>query len=123
MNPINNRLEKINIENHIWILYLLIIFLSFYSNSLEKDYFLTSNEKSKDLYRKINAFIFIILLFVYGYFEKDSINSLKNHDKSEKQKKLDTLSFIATSAVFISDILFLYIILVDDDLEEEIAFN
>ena len=71
----------------------------------------------------INAIIFILLIFVYGYFEKDAISSLQEKNKTEKKKNLDILSFIATSAVFLSGLLFLYIILVDENLEEEIAFN
>lgn len=120
---INKRLEKIRIENFIWIIYLFIIGFSFYANSLEKDYFLTKNEKSKDSYRKINSTIFILLILVYSYFEKDSITSFQEQDKSLKKKHLDILSLIATTAVLISGFIFLYIILEDTDLQEEIAFN
>ena len=38
MNNIDERLKRIEIENFIWVIYLFIIFLSFYSNYLEKDY-------------------------------------------------------------------------------------
>ncbi|MBQ6134710.1 MAG: hypothetical protein IJI60_00140 [Bacilli bacterium] len=117
------RLQKIEIENFIWIIYLFIIGFAFYSNSLEKDYFLTKNENSKQRYRMINACIFLVLIFVYSYFEKDAITSLQEQDKNNKKRNLDILSFIATSAVLLSGFLFLYIILVDNDLEEEIAFN
>ena len=120
---INKRLNLIRIENYIWVLYLFIIGFSFYANHLEKDYFLTNNIKSKNTYRLINASIFVVLIFVYSYFEKETILSLFNNDRSDKQKKLDTLSFIATTSVLISGFLFLYIVLNDDELLEEIAFN
>ena len=120
---INKRLKQIQTENSIWIIYLFIIGFSFYANHLEKDYFLTHNEKSKINYRRINATIFIILIFVYSYFEKDAIESFQNKNKEKKQIKFDTLSLIATTAVLISGIIFLYIILEDDNLDQEIAFN
>ena len=120
---INKRLKQIETENKIWILYLLIIVLSFYANHLEKDYFLTNNNQSKETYRKINATIFIILILVYSYFEKDAIESFKQKNKSTTQYKYDTLSLIATTAVLISGIIFLYIIISDENLYEEIAFN
>ena len=120
---INKRLDLIRTENYIWVLYLFIIGFSFYANHLEKDYFLTNNIKSKNTYRLINASIFVVLIFVYSYFEKETILSLVNNDRSDKQKKLDTLSFIATTSVLISGFLFLYIVLNDDELLEEIAFN
>ena len=117
------RIKKIEIENHIWIIYLGIIFLSFLGNSYEKDYFLTHNQNSKNIYRKLNILVFIILLLVYSYFENDALKSFNNKNKSIKQFKYDTLSLIATTFVLISGIIFLYILIVDEDLLEEIAFN
>lgn len=120
---INKRLKQIKTENNIWIIYLFIIGFSFYANKLEKDYFINNNIKSKELYRKINASIFTILIVIYSYFEKDSLESFFNKNKSNSQKKFDTLSLIATTAVLLSGIIFLYIIITDNNLEEEIAFN
>ena len=120
---INKRLKQIKIENHIWILYIFIIFFSFYANKLEKDFFINKDIKAKDLYRKINATIFTTLIIVYSYFEKDSLESFLNKNKSNKQKAFDNLSLIATTAVLLSGIIFLYIIIEDDNLDTEIAFN
>lgn len=117
------RIKKIEIENNIWIIYLGIIFICFLANSYEKDYFLTQNQNSKNTYRKLNILVFSILIIVYSYFENDSIKSFKNKNKSIKQYKYDTLSLIATTLVLISGIIFLYILIVDEDLLEEITFN
>ena len=68
---IKKRLNLINTENNIWILYLVIIGLSFYANEKEKNYFLTNNIEDKNTYRTINALVFIILIGVYTYFEKE----------------------------------------------------
>ena len=117
------RLKQIKIENNIWIIYLILIAFSLYGNNLEKDYFLNKNEKSKEQYRKINTMIFIILILVYSYFEKDALNSFNNKNKSKKEQEYDTLVLIATTMVLISGFIFLYIILEDKDLLEEIAFS
>ena len=117
------RLKKINIENHIWIIYLGIIYLSFLANTYEKDYYINNNNFSKNIYRNLNIIIFIILILVYSYFELDSLKSFFNTNKSPKQYKLDNLSLIATTLVLISGIIFLYILIEDKDLVEEIAFN
>lgn len=116
---IEKRLKQIKNENIIWIIYIGIIILSFYSNVLEKDYFINKNINSKNKYRNINTIIFITLIIVYSYFEKDSIESLKNINKT----KYDNLSFIATTLVLISGIIFLYIIIDDNDITSEIAFS
>ena len=40
MDDINRRLEQINMEYFIWIIYFIIIGLSMYANSFEKKFFL-----------------------------------------------------------------------------------
>ena len=117
------RINQINIENKIWIIYLILIGFSFYANNLEKDYFLNKNENSKEQYRKINTIIFIILILVYSYFEKNALTSFNNKNKSKKEQEYDTLILTATTMVLISGFIFLYIILEDKDLMEEIAFS
>ena len=123
-NNISKRLKQINIENNIWLIYIIIIGLSFYSNKLEKDYFINHNINSKETYREINTIICIVLIFVYSYFEKDAIESFFNNiNKTSKQKQYDTLILIASTAILISGFIFLYIILDDKNLDTEIAFN
>jgi len=117
------RLKKIDIENNIWIIYLGIIFLSFLANSYEKDYFINKNNSSKKTYRELNIFIFTLLIIVYSYFELDSLKSFLNTNKNKEQAKLDNLSFLATTFVLLSGIIFLYILIEDKNLIEEIAFN
>ena len=119
----NKRLKQIEIENYIWIIYIIIIGLSYFGNYLEKDYFINKNINSKNKYQKVNAFIFTILIIIYSYFEKDAITSFNNKNKSTKQKEYDTLILIASTMVLISGLIFLYIILDDKNLDAEIAFD
>ena len=123
-NEIKDRLKDLKVEELIWIVYLGIIFLSFYSNSLERDYFINKNDESKEKYRKIMIFIFSILVIVYYYFFSDSLKDLKNiefYDEGKKQKVL--LSFVASSLILISGIIFLYLAYKDENLDVELAFN
>jgi uncharacterized membrane protein len=113
------RIKKINIENNIWVIYLIIIGLSYLANYFEKNFFETNNQKSKNTYQKLNALVFIILIIIYSYFEKDAIESYKE----KNNEFFSTLILIATTLVLISGIIFLYIIIVDTNIEEEIAFN
>ena len=121
----NEKLKQLTIEDNIWILYIGIIILSWYSNNLERSYYLFNDLISKEKYRKIIVFIFSILVIVYYYFLKSSYNdfiNLKDNDSSKK-KLLVTLSFIASFLIFISGIILLYIALNDKDLSVELAFN
>lgn len=124
-SEINSRLKQIEIEDYIWIIYIGIIILSFYSNHLETDYYINHNLNSKENYRKSLILIFSILIVVYLYFFNSSIadiNDLKPWD-SDKKKELVTLSFIASLLIVISGFIFLYIALNDKDLNVELAFN
>jgi len=125
MENVCDRLKSIKIENLIWIIYIGIIILSYYSNYLEKDYLIFNNEFSKDKYRKIIIFIFTILVIVYFYFLSDSYKSIEKIDFSNisKNNQLEILSFIGSLLVFISGIIFLHIAINDKDLNVELAFN
>ena len=122
---INKKLNQIKIEDFIWIIYIGIIILNFYSNRLEADYYVNNNKISKEKYRKNIILIFIILVFFYIYFLKisiDDINNLKPWDSLEK-KRLVILSFIASLLIAISGFIFLYIAFKDNNLDVELAFN
>ena len=125
MNDLNNRLKELKIEEFIWIIYIGIIILSFISNHYEKNYFLTKDNNSKKKYRNIMVLIFSILIIVYLYFLKDSVDSIKElkHTDSERKKKLTYLSFIGSLLIAISGFIFLYIAFVDENVDVEIAFN
>lgn len=124
-NSLQDKLNQLKMENSIWILYVVIILLSWYSNSLEKDFLLNNNIKSKEDYRKILIIIFVLLNFSYTYFLYDSYKSYKNLNylDSDKKKMLNSLAFFASILISISGIILLYIALTDDDLNTEIAFN
>ena len=120
-----DRLREIDEENVIWIIYLGIIALSYYANYKEVKYLMTNNQKKKEESRKWMIMIFTILVIVYFHFNKgsyDSINKLVDTD-TEKKKTLTYASFIASLLVLISGILFLTIIILDEDIDVEIAFN
>ena len=122
---LENKLKDLDIEDFIWIIYIGIIIMSWYSNSLERDYFITKNEISKTKYRNIMIIIFSILVVVYTYFFKDSLDdvlSLKQND-SNKKKQLISLSFIASFLILISGLVFLFIAIEDEELNVELAFN
>lgn len=124
-SEIENKINQINIEDKIWIIYIGIIILSWYANELERNYFKNKDQYSKEKYRLVMIFIFSILVIVYFYFLKSSLNDLKNIKKidSTQKKNLTYLSFIGSSLIAISGLIFLYIALKDENINVEIAFN
>ena len=122
---LERRLKQIKIENFIWVIYIGIICISWYSNYLEKNYFLYNDEESKESYRKLTIFIFSILVIIYIYFFKDSIDEIKelSVNDSKKKKDLTYLSMIGSILILISGFIFLYIAIKDEEINVEIAFN
>ena len=121
----NHKLKEISTENYIWIIYIFIIIASWYSKRIKKKYFLTNNKIYKDKYNQILTNIFTILLFIYFYFFKssiESINSLKINDNIKK-KNLTYLSSLSSFLIVISGIIYLYIAITDENIDVEIAFN
>ncbi len=119
------RIKQLNIEDFIWVIYIGIIILSFYSNSIERKYFIYRNLKDKEKYREINIIIFSILLIVYIYFFISSLNDFFNLKQSDtkRKKELVYLSLIASFFILLSGLIFLYIAFSDKNLDVEIAFN
>ena len=122
---INEKLKILNTEDYIWLIYIGIIFMSWYSNSLERKYFTENDIESKTKYQKIMVLIFTILIIIYLYFLKESINDIKNLKTwdTPKKKNLVYLSFLGSLLIAISGFIFLYISIVDENLDIELAFN
>lgn len=125
MNEKLERLVDIKIENNIWLLYLIIIGISYWSNSFEKKYFLYDDEEAKEIYRLLTIIIFAIVAMVYFYFASDAIKNVKNLKPWDDKQKvtLTNLNAIASSLILIAGLIFLYIAIVDTELNVEIAFN
>lgn len=122
---IKERLRELKTEDFIWVIYIGIIVLSWIANNLERKYFLFNDLQSKEKYRNLMIFIFVILILAYLYFFNDSYSGLKNLKPfdSNNKKNLTFLSFIGSLLVTISGFIFLYIIIKDEQIDVEIAFN
>lgn len=122
---IKDILNDIKLENIVWIIYIIIIFFSFCANKLETHYFKTGNLDSKDKYRKLMIFIFIILITIYLIFFRNSYRDLKKLNKWDRKQKKDLtfLSFFASFLILLSGFIYLYILLNDENIDVEIAFN
>lgn len=117
MNNLEERLRTLEIEDFIWIIYIGIIILSFYSNNLERDYLINDSIDSKNRYRFILFIIFVILVIIYLY---NVVDNIKNLDLNNKYQYM---SLIASIFILISGIIYLIIIIKDEEINVEIAFN
>lgn len=124
-SSLKDKLKALKNEEIIWIIYIGIIFLSFYSNNLERKFFIYNDLESKQKYQQTLIIIFTILLIIYTCFFKSSLESVNNlsFNDTEKKKSLTFLSLLASFFILISGIIYLYIALSDENIDVEIAFN
>ena len=125
INELNDKLKEFKAEEFVWIIYIGIIILSFYSNDLERKYFINNDLESKKKYIDLMIIIFTVLLIIYMYFAKsslDEVRNLKQNDSMDK-KRLTYLSFVGSFLILISGIIFLYIAFQNENLDLELAFN
>ncbi len=122
---LNEKLKQLKIEDFIWIIYIGIIFMSWYANSLERKYFIYNEIKSREKYKKMMILIFSILVIIYLYFFKDSYDSLKDIKPNDSctKKNLTYMSYIGSLLIAISGFIFLYIAIKDEEINVEITFN
>ena len=125
MNRKLDRLQDIRIENYIGVIYIIIIFISWYANSKEKKFILYNDEVSRREYQNLLVLIFSILLIIYYYFTKSSYDDLNELTINDSNKKiiLTYASFIASLLIFISGMIFLTIAIMDEEIDVELAFN
>ena len=110
-NTVNREIERINIENIIWLIYFFLIGFNLYSNYLETKYLNDKDIESREKFRYINEMIFTVSLMVYLYFlylNWQDITSLDSNS-SPSRIKLTTYSFIASILFVLAGILTLYV--------------
>lgn len=119
------KLKELDKEDFIWLIYVGIIFMSWYSNVFERKYFIWNDLKAKEKYRKITIGIFAVLIVIYTYFLNDAkkaVEKLTFYD-SDQKKELTKLAFVGSFLILISGLIFFYIALKDENIDVEIAFN
>ncbi len=119
------RLKKLEIEEIIWLVLIIIILLSFIANVFERDYLIYQNEESKKRYRELMIIIFGGALITYSYYFIDSIKDLQKirFNDSKKKKEAVYLSFVSSLFIVLAGIILLYIAYTDYDIDTELAFN
>ena len=119
------RLKKLEIEEGIWLVLIIIILLSFIANVFERDYLIYQNEESKKRYRELMIIIFGGALITYSYYFLDSIKDLQKirFNDSKKKREAVYLSFISSLFIVLAGIILLYIAYTDYDIDTELAFN
>ena len=96
------KIQRVNQENLVWVVYFFIIIAALLSNAYEK-YFLETKDYSKEkIFRTLNITIFSVAFFIYLYFV------LVTYENLEELKRTGTKKEVLNAHItFIASILFL----------------
>ena len=116
----NKKLQEIELENYLIIIYFILLLIYLYANTIEVNYIKYGNDKDKEKYRSLLYIVFGTTLIISLYFTIDNIKNLNNNENQEIYK-LKELSTIANILVLIASIIIIYIIYKDKDINLEIS--
>lgn len=120
---LKNRLKELKAEDIVWTILIGLLLLSFYANYFERDYLINRNNTSKEKYRHLQIFIFIIATLTYLYYSLEDFQDIFSLRSTDTPKKIfhTYLSFIASLSVLLAGVIFIYIAITDTELETEIS--
>lgn len=104
------RLKVLEIENIIWLTYIIFAIFGIRANNLEAADIKNGNNNNRKSYKKINIGIFVVALIIYIYF---ALLSGKNYQEKKTRGRL--MVFIGSIFVLIAGTLFLIAEVTDDD--------
>lgn len=123
MNNNEKRIEEIDRENIILVIFVGVIVLAYIANEIEKEYFRYGNESDKKNYYYVQNALFIIVVILNAYYVYNSYRVISNLsvDMSENSIRYAYLEFIASILALVAGLILLYISLTDTNLESEIS--
>ncbi len=120
---LEERLKELKSEEVIWIILIGLIFLSFYNNNIERDFLINKNKASQEKFHYIQIFIFGVATLTYLFYVFDDFKDVFSLNEFSTPKKVQNtyLSLVASLSILLSGLIYIYIAIVDLELETEIA--
>ena len=120
---LNDRLNKINSEDNFFVIFIILIILSYIANQFEKSYLINEVEKDQVSYYYLQVFIFFVVVIINLYYVYSSYNGVKSSLMSNdlKQIKYETLIFVSSLFALVAGILILYVAVNDTEIDAEIS--
>lgn len=78
MNDKNSEINRLNFEDILWGIFIVLSLLNILANDNQKKYIISENQYYEDNANKISIFVLLILLCIYFYFFLRNYNMYKN---------------------------------------------
>lgn len=99
------KIKKIDTEDFIWAVFLVLFLLKIHSNQVEREYRINNDESCRKRYHYINEFTLIAALLIYLYFIFCNC----------KEEKINGLALLGNILSVVTLVIFIYLELLDDD--------
>lgn len=116
---LDDYINRLRLEDTVWYIYGALIVLNLISNEYEKRHVIKNDIQDRNIFRKINIFVFIVALFIYVFFLIRNIKE-NNFNNNIKKQKLNSLSLFSSVIFMIGGIINLFIEIEGYDQELEI---
>lgn len=117
------KLQRINIENFIWLIYFFIIIAALISNEYEKHYIKTGDLKGQKIFKTLNITVFCVAFFIYLYFVITNYENIEHLKQTSTKKEVISahLNLIASLLFLVAGGISLYAEINKDDLDTDIG--
>lgn len=104
MNDKAKLIKRLNFENWIWVIYIVIGLFSIYGDELIKKSVLYGDRESEQLATNIFSIILVVTLIIYLYFLVRNYSDLERHRNNDAYQ----IRFLGSLFIFIGILFFLY---------------
>ena len=97
MNDIEKEIKRLNFEDIIWIVFIVLSILNIVGNDNQKKYVISNKQYYEDRANNISVFVLTILFIIYLYFFYRNYNMYNNKDNPsdvDKAKVIGSFLFI-----------------------------
>lgn len=108
-----NEINRLNFEDWLFIIIIVLTIVNIFSDQLQKKYILTNNKKYIEKSTELFIITLIIAIFIYLYFVKRNYNLYKQ--SSKENKMLFGIKLLGSILIVVGTILLLYFQINDSD--------
>jgi drug/metabolite transporter (DMT)-like permease len=112
MNKVENEIKRLNFEDMLWGIFIILSILNIVSNNLQKDYVVTNDGYYEDSANNISICVLSILILIYLYFFIRNYNMYNNKDNP---MNADLVKVLGSMFFIIGSICLLYFQIYSDD--------
>jgi len=111
-NNIENEINRLNFEDILWVIFILLSIMNIVSNGYQKEYVVSGNEYYEDRAGNISIFVLTVLFFVYLYF---FIRNYNMYNSKSNPTNADLIKVIGSLFSVIGPLCLLYFQIHSDD--------